>query len=31
MEIVSSDKDLKRYITTAVEVDPEKPCSWTNT
>ena len=25
MEIVSSDKDLKRYITTAVEVDPEKP------
>jgi carbamoyl-phosphate synthase large subunit len=25
MEIVSSDTDLKRYITTAVEVDPEKP------
>ena len=25
MEIVSSDADLKRYITTAVEVDPEKP------
>jgi carbamoyl-phosphate synthase large subunit len=25
MEIVGSDSDLKRYITTAVEVDPEKP------
>ena len=25
MEIVSSDADLKRYIRTAVEVDPEKP------
>ena len=25
MEVVSSDADLKRYITTAVEVDPEKP------
>jgi carbamoyl-phosphate synthase large subunit len=25
MEIVSSDADMKRYITTAVEVDPEKP------
>ena len=25
MEIVTSDADLKRYIRTAVEVDPEKP------
>eukprot|EP00740_Mantoniella_antarctica_P007677 CAMPEP_0181365288 /NCGR_PEP_ID=MMETSP1106-20121128/9970_1 /TAXON_ID=81844 /ORGANISM="Mantoniella antarctica, Strain SL-175" /LENGTH=1142 /DNA_ID=CAMNT_0023480319 /DNA_START=206 /DNA_END=3634 /DNA_ORIENTATION=- len=25
MEIVTSDADLKRYITTAVELDPEKP------
>jgi len=25
MEIVSSDEQLKRYIATAVEVDPEKP------
>jgi carbamoyl-phosphate synthase large subunit len=25
MEIITSDKDLKRYITTAVEVDPERP------
>lgn len=25
MEIVYSDEDLKRYVTTAVEVDPERP------
>jgi biotin carboxylase len=25
MEIVYSDDDLKRYVTTAVEVDPERP------
>jgi len=25
MEIVYSDSDLKRYVTTAVEVDPDKP------